>query len=134
MLPAPLVVVVPSLVAARPGVGVDPTREESRPPILIYPVRDKTIAGTIAPAAPAAPAAPSAEMAQLLGPTRAGLLAALTQPTSTAQLAARHFLSPATVSYHLGVLHRAGLVARARSGRSVLYRRTPEGSRLAKSR
>ncbi|MET8220766.1 ArsR/SmtB family transcription factor [Streptomyces hirsutus] len=127
-LPAPLVVVVPSLVAPRPGVGVDPTREESRSPILIYPVRDKTIAGTIAPAAP------SAEMAQLLGPTRAGLLAALTQSASTAQLATRHFLSPATVSYHLGVLHRAGLVARARSGRSVLYRRTPEGSRLARSR
>ncbi|MEV7793504.1 winged helix-turn-helix domain-containing protein [Streptomyces sp. NPDC087512] len=127
-LPVPLVVVVPSLVAPRPGVGVDPTREESRPPTLVCPVRAKAIAGTIAPAAP------SVEMAQLLGPTRAGLLAALTHPASTAQLAARHFLSPATVSYHLGVLHRAGLVVRARSGRSVLYRRTPEGSRLAKSR
>ncbi|MFI8303411.1 ArsR/SmtB family transcription factor [Streptomyces sp. NPDC085927] len=126
--PVPLVVVVPSLVAPRPAVAVDPTRDEDRPPMLIYPVRDKAIACTIAPAAP------SAEMAQLLGPTRAGLLAALIQPASTAQLAARHFLSPATVSYHLGVLHRAGLVARARSGRSVLYRRTPEGARLARSR
>ncbi|MEW2490931.1 winged helix-turn-helix domain-containing protein [Streptomyces sp. NPDC048411] len=95
--------------------------------MLTYPVHDKTIANTIAPAAP------SAEMAQLLGPTRAGLLAELAQPAST-QLAARHFLSPATVSYHLGVLHRAGLIARARSGRSVLYRRTSEGSRLARSR
>ncbi|GAA3483037.1 ArsR/SmtB family transcription factor [Streptomyces yanii] len=123
-LPVPLVVVVPSLVAPRPGVAVDPTRDGDRPPVLVYPVRDKAIAS----------AAPSAEMAQLLGPTRAGLLAALAQPASTAQLAARHFLSPATVSYHLGVLHRAGLVARARSGRSVLYRRTPEGSRLAGSR
>ncbi|SDD82156.1 ArsR/SmtB family transcription factor [Streptomyces prasinopilosus] len=127
-LPVPLVVVVPSLVAPRPGVGVDPTREEDRPPMLVYPVRDKAVAGAIAPTAP------SAEMAQLLGPTRAGLLAALVQPASTAQLAARHFLSPATVSYHLGVLHRAGLVVRARSGRSVLYRRTPKGSRLAESR
>ncbi|MFE4538705.1 ArsR/SmtB family transcription factor [Streptomyces scopuliridis] len=70
-------------------------------------------------------------MARLLGPTRAGLLVALAQPASTTELATRHFLRISTVSYHLGILHRAGLVARARSGRSVLYRRTPEGSRLA---
>ncbi|WP_149551537.1 ArsR/SmtB family transcription factor [Streptomyces marokkonensis] len=127
-LPVSMVVVVPSVVMPRPGVAVDPTRDEDRPPMLVYPVRDKAIGGAITPVAP------SAEMAQLLGPTRAGLLAALTQPASTAQLAARHFLSPATVSYHLGVLHRAGLVTRTRAGRSVLYRRTPEGSRLAKSR
>ncbi|MDX2935205.1 ArsR/SmtB family transcription factor [Streptomyces ipomoeae] len=127
-LPVPLVVVVPSLVAAGPGVAVDPTRGGRRPPMPAYPVRDTAIAKSIAPAAP------SAEMARLLGPTRAGLLAALARPASTAQLAARHFLSPATVSYHLGVLHRAGLVARARSGRSVLYRRTAEGSRPAGNR
>ncbi|MFF8366886.1 ArsR/SmtB family transcription factor [Rhodococcus erythropolis] len=127
-LPVSMVVVVPSLVMPRPGVAVDPTRDEDRPPMLIYPVRDKAVAGAVAPAVP------SAEMARLLGSTRAGLLAALTQPASTAQLAARHFLSPATVSYHLGVLHRAGLVTRTRAGRSVLYRRTPEGTRLTKSR
>ncbi|WP_324789752.1 ArsR/SmtB family transcription factor [Streptomyces sp. H51] len=127
-LPVPLVVVVPSLVASGPGVAVDPTRAGDRPPMLVYPVRDKAVTSAIAPAVP------SAEVARLLGPTRAGLLTALARPASTAQLAARHFLSPATVSYHLGVLHRAGLVARARSGRSVLYRRTPEGSRLAESR
>ncbi|GGZ87236.1 ArsR/SmtB family transcription factor [Streptomyces bluensis] len=127
-LPVPLVIVVPSLIAPRPAVAVDPTRDGDRPPMLVYPVRDRTTAGAIAPTDP------SAEIAQLLGPTRAALLAALTQPASTAQLAARHFLSPATVSYHLGVLHRAGLVIRARSGRSVLYRRTPEGSRLTRNR
>ncbi|GAA3475570.1 winged helix-turn-helix domain-containing protein [Streptomyces yanii] len=88
--------------------------------MLVYPARGKAIADTIAPAAP------SAEMAQLLGSTRAGLLTALAQPASNAELAARHFLSPATVSYHLGVLHRAGLVTRSRSGGSVLYRRTPK--------
>ncbi|WP_399030652.1 ArsR/SmtB family transcription factor [Streptomyces sp. 15-116A] len=46
----------------------------------------------------------------------------------------RHFLSPATVSYHLGVLHRAGLVTRARAGRSVVYRHTPAGARLVERR
>lgn len=127
-LPVPLVVIVPSLVAPWPGVAVDPTHDGGRPPMLVCPVRDRAIANTITPAAP------SPETARLLGHTRAGLLAALAQPTSTTQLAARHFLSPATVSYHLGVLHQAGLVTRTRSGRSVLYRRTSEGSRLAGSR
>ncbi|MFF0891522.1 ArsR/SmtB family transcription factor [Streptomyces sp. NPDC003456] len=114
----PLIVVMPSLVAPRPAAHVDPTHDEDKPPTLVYPVRSTAIARAFAPAKP------SAEMAQLLGPTRSGLLAALTQPASTTELAARQFLSPATVSYHLGVLHRAGLVTRSRSGRSVLYRRT----------
>ncbi|MFE7333002.1 helix-turn-helix domain-containing protein [Streptomyces sp. NPDC057565] len=120
----PLVVVMPSLVATRPAAHVDPTYDEERPPVLVYPVRDKVVAGVTAPAAP------RAEMSQLLGITRASLLSALTRPASTGQLAAQHFLSPATVSYHLGVLHRAGLVTRARSGRLVLYSCSPEGSRL----
>ncbi|MDX2847189.1 ArsR/SmtB family transcription factor [Actinacidiphila glaucinigra] len=119
-IPVPLVIVLPSLVATEPAVVVDPVPGGRRPPMVAYPVRDR----------PAAPAPPSAELAGLLGPTRAGLLGALARPASTTQLAARHFLSAATVSYHLGVLHRAGLVTRARSGRTVLYRRTPAGSRL----
>jgi hypothetical protein len=121
---APLVIVVPSLVAAGPGVVVDPVRGGNRPPMVAYPVSDR----------PTAPTPPTAELARLLGPTRAGLLGALARPASTTDLAARHFLSPATVSYHLGVLHQAGLVARSRSGRTVLYRRTPAGSRLAGSK
>ncbi|MFD8076263.1 ArsR/SmtB family transcription factor [Streptomyces sp. NPDC059718] len=119
-LAVPLVIVVPSLVSGAPGVVVDPVRGGRRPPMVAFPVRDR----------PAAPAPPSAELARLLGPTRAGLLGALARPASTTQLAARHFLSAATVSYHLGVLHQAGLVTRSRSGRTVLYRRTPAGSRL----
>lgn len=122
--PVPLVIVVPSLVAARPAVAVDPVCGGRRPPMMVYPVRDRATAEV----------PPSAELARLLGPTRAGLLTALVRPASTTQLAERHFLSPATVSYHLGVLHRAGLVTRARSGRAVLYRRTPAGSRLATAR
>ncbi|MFE0630454.1 ArsR/SmtB family transcription factor [Streptomyces sp. NPDC058864] len=119
-IPVPLVIVLPSLVATGPAVVVDPVPSGRRPPMVAYPVRDR----------PAAPVPPSAELAGLLGPTRAGLLGALARPASTTQLAARHFLSAATVSYHLGVLHRAGLVSRSRSGRTVLYRRTPAGSRL----
>jgi DNA-binding transcriptional ArsR family regulator len=39
-------------------------------------------------------------------------------------------MAPSTVSHHLGVLLHAGLVARTRAGRSVLYRRTGAGQRL----
>jgi DNA-binding transcriptional ArsR family regulator len=123
----PLVVVMPSLVAPRPAAHVDPTYGEERPPALVYPVPDRVATGA------KAPVAAGAEMAQLLGTTRATLLSALTSPASTSQLAAQYFLSRATVSYHLGVLHRAGLVTRTRSGRSVLYRSSPEGSRLVDS-
>ncbi|MFF4761688.1 ArsR/SmtB family transcription factor [Streptomyces sp. NPDC001292] len=123
-LAVPLLIVVPSLVVAQPAVAVDPVRGGRRPPMVACPVRDRVTA----------PEPVSAELAGLLGPTRAGLLTALARPASTAQLAQRHFLSPATVSYHLGVLHKAGLVARARSGRAVLYHRTPAGSRLAGTR
>jgi DNA-binding transcriptional ArsR family regulator len=124
------IVVTPSIVAPRAAAAIDPTQGVTRPPMLIYPVRGNTGAITNV----IAPETPSSETAQLLGPTRAALLSALAQPASTAQLAARHFLSPATVSYHLGILHRAGLVTRTRAGRAVLYRRTAEGSRLTRNR
>ena len=52
------------------------------------------------------------------------MLAELSQPRSTRELAERLYLSPATVSYHLQILHRAGRVQRARSSRTVLYQRT----------
>jgi DNA-binding transcriptional ArsR family regulator len=68
---------------------------------------------------------------RLLGPSRAALLRDLDVPRSTAGLAARHHLAPATVSYHLKVLARAGLVRSGRDGKFVLYHRTDAGSALA---
>ncbi|MFB7325934.1 ArsR/SmtB family transcription factor [Streptomyces sp. NPDC056190] len=120
----PLLIVVPSLVVPQPTVAVDPVRGGRRPPMVACPVRDRA----------AVPQPPSDELARLLGPTRAGLLTALARPASTTELARHHFLSPATVSYHLGVLHKSGLVTRTRSGRAVLYHRTPAGSRLTGTR
>ena len=73
--------------------------------------------------------APSAVRA-LLGPTRADLLAALTQPASPTQLAARTGLALGTVGHHLRVLHDAGTVHRRRVGASVLYYRSHLGNNL----
>jgi DNA-binding transcriptional ArsR family regulator len=71
---------------------------------------------------------------RLVGPTRAALLRDLDVPRSTAGLAERHHLSAPTVSYHLKVLERSGLVAARRSGRFVLYHRTEAGCALSHRR
>ena len=95
------------------------------PHALIYPAR-----GTAALLEPDDVPPPSA-LADLLGRSRARLLATLSTPASTTQLAATLRLAPGAVGDHLAVLRRAGLVNRARAGRSVLYRRTPLGDALA---
>ncbi|WP_116947742.1 ArsR/SmtB family transcription factor [Jiangella endophytica] len=63
----------------------------------------------------------------LLGSTRGALLCDLGEARSTGDLSARHGLAAATVSHHLGVLLRAGLVARTRDGRVVRYQRSARG-------
>jgi Family of unknown function (DUF5937)/Bacterial regulatory protein, arsR family len=97
------------------------------PHSLMYPAR-----GTAALWHPAARAEPGA-LAALLGRSRATLLTALDEPASTTQLARTLGLAPGAVGDHLTILRNAGLVHRARSGRSVLYQRTPLGDALAGS-
>ncbi len=63
----------------------------------------------------------------LLGITRGALLCDLAEARSTGDLSARHGLAPATVSHHLGILLRAGLVHRTRDGRVVRYQRSASG-------
>jgi DNA-binding transcriptional ArsR family regulator len=67
---------------------------------------------------------------RLLGRSRAAILLALEQPASTTQLAATLGQSLGGMGGHLSVLRGCGLVTKARSGRSVLYRRTPAGDAL----
>ena len=66
----------------------------------------------------------------LLGRGRASVLSALVEPASTSELALRLGVSPSTVSEHLGVLSRSGVVNRRRAGRLVLYVLTPRGEQL----
>ncbi|WP_233621512.1 DUF5937 family protein [Amycolatopsis sp. WAC 04182] len=67
---------------------------------------------------------------RLLGRMRADLLTALSSPATTTDLARALGVTPSAVSQHLKVLRDSGLVARERSGRSVLYLTTPLGERL----
>jgi len=69
-----------------------------------------------------------------LAGSRALLLVQLATPASTSQLARSLGLAPGAVGDHLAVLRGAGLLARARSGRSVLYRRTALGDALVRGR
>jgi DNA-binding transcriptional ArsR family regulator len=67
---------------------------------------------------------------RLLGTNRATLLRLLGQPAGTTHLAARSGLPIGAVGNHLRVLLDAGVIARRRSGRHVLYWRTPLGDAL----
>ena len=91
---------------------------------IIYPARG------IADWWTATPAPPSAALEELIGRTRARILVALREPASTTQLARAMAIPTGSTGDHLRALRRAGLLDAARSGRSVLYHRTPLGDLL----
>jgi DNA-binding transcriptional ArsR family regulator len=95
------------------------------PPMILYPAR-----GAATLWEPQAMPAPRA-LAGLIGETRAGLLSHLVTPTSSTELAARLGVTPTAVNQHLRAMHAAGLLVRARHGRSMLYRRSDLGDRIA---
>jgi DNA-binding transcriptional ArsR family regulator len=69
----------------------------------------------------AAPDGGDGRLDLLLGAGRATVLRGLEQPASTTELALRLSYAPSTVSAHLDVLSRAGLIDRHRVRRSVFY-------------
>ena len=73
-------------------------------------------------------------LADVLGATRATLLAQLDLPMSTTQIARQLALSAPTVSVHLRALQRAGILDARRDGRAVLYTRTGLGEQLVAAR
>ncbi|MEV6644227.1 DUF5937 family protein [Amycolatopsis sp. NPDC051371] len=106
-----------------PNLGIGPTDAISAtPPALVYPM--------LGAARLWEPAPPSPAIARLLGSGRASVLAETVIPSTTGGLAHRVGLAPATVSEHLAVLLKAGLVTATRRGREVLYRRTPLAAAL----
>jgi DNA-binding transcriptional ArsR family regulator len=79
-----------------------------------------------------APHTPSDEgrLDLLLGQGRAAVLRALERPATTTELARRLSYAPSTVSAHLDVLSRAGLLDRHRVRRSVFYGLNETGATL----
>ncbi len=68
----------------------------------------------------------------LIGRRRARILRELDRPAATLDLAGRMRVSAGGISDHLSVLRRAGLVARRREGRRVVYARTLAGDALCR--
>ncbi len=112
---------VPSVFAHKPA----PPVSADEPPLLAYPSRG--VATLWAPV----PTADATALTSLLGAPRARLLYLLDEPLPTVEIARRLRVTPSAVSQHLQVLHATGLVTRTRSGRQVLYRRSPLGDQLA---
>lgn len=81
----------------------------------------------------AAETEPRAALAPLIGQVKAELLHSLQAPGTTTQLARRFGVTASAVSQHLRVLRNAGLIARARDGREVLYVASPLGAALARN-
>jgi DNA-binding transcriptional ArsR family regulator len=94
------------------------------PPLVTYPARGRATVWE------AVPVVAGAALVELLGAARARLLTLLDRPATTTELAHRMAVSPSAVSQHLRVLRGAGLLSRARSGRSVLYLRSELGDEL----
>jgi DNA-binding transcriptional ArsR family regulator len=69
-------------------------------------------------------------LANLIGRTRAAILAQLASPQTTSNLAANLGVTPGAVSQHLAVLRDAGLVATHREGRTTLHLRTNRANAL----
>jgi DNA-binding transcriptional ArsR family regulator len=95
-------------------------------PTVIYPARGVALLWEAADERP--------ELAALIGAGKARILSALDAPRSTTELAAQLGLTPGGVSQHLSVLAGAGVVARTRERRVVLYARTALGDALAGAR
>jgi DNA-binding transcriptional ArsR family regulator len=71
-------------------------------------------------------------LAALLGPARAMILTQLATPKTTTQLVQFTGQGLGSVGRHLKILADAGLLHRRRTGRSVLYSRSPAGDLLAR--
>ncbi|WP_017587154.1 ArsR/SmtB family transcription factor [Nocardiopsis ganjiahuensis] len=114
------VVLVPSVMGtARCAVLTEPPVQ----PTLFYPVdglAETWIRGAAAEEA----------LADLLGSGRARVLACLDGPRTTSEAGRACAMAVSTVSHHLAVLRRSGLVHARREGNRVLHTRTPLGEAL----
>lgn len=115
-----LLLVPSALQVTRPACIVDEPWQST----LFYPARGISLLWEPLPVEGAEP------LIRLVGGTRARLLAALSSPRSTTDLARTLGLSAGGVSEHLAVLRDSGLAHAEREGRSVLYLRTQLADRL----
>ena len=110
------------------GLRVYPSRFVTEPLVLDLPAERPVL--VVRGSAELADGLALCGLADLLGNTRARVLATLTEPASTSQLARRLAISAASASEHARVLRGSGLVATQRTAQSVLHSLTPLGRQL----
>lgn len=118
---------VPSLFCGREAaVNLDP----GLPPVVFYPVAHETLWN---PEHAPATNTDHRTLGALLGPTRAAVLRVIIAGygITTAELARRAGISPATVSHHTTLLRDAGLITTQRTGSHAHHLPTPLGTQLA---
>ncbi|MER5890063.1 DUF5937 family protein [Streptomyces sp. NPDC001941] len=98
--------------------------DEGARPAIGYPARGIAGVWTTVPTTEGAP------VEELVGRTRARILARLDLPLSTTRVASLLGMTPPTANHHLSVLRRCRLVTSERAGREVLYQRTHLGTSL----
>ncbi|WP_306338937.1 helix-turn-helix domain-containing protein [Streptomyces sp. KL118A] len=105
---------------------VDP----EQPPVLALPTVGEEVDGS---AHWFAEESTERSLDDLMGRTRAAVLAAAADGCSTTELARRLGISPATASQHAAVLRRAALITTRRDGKAVLHATTQLGAALLAS-
>lgn len=111
--------IVPSVFAARGALIF----EDDRPPCVLYPARGRALTWAASTPDPGE----LAPLAALIGSRRAQILAELTTPRGTTDLAKELGVTAGGVSRHLSVLADAGLVVGSRFGRRVHFELTESG-------
>jgi DNA-binding transcriptional ArsR family regulator len=110
----------------RPAVLIDAAREDGQPMLVFSAPPDLEDAADVWDSYDRSEQALSA----LVGRTRAAVLEALTDTSTTGELASRLGISSAGVSQHTGVLRQAGLITTRRNRNTVLHTLTPLGLAL----
>ena len=118
------VILVPSVAHDGP---VQFSAERPDSPVLTYPARGTA---TLWSGRRDHDADRERDVSRLIGRGRREVLGHLDRPRTTRDLSRIDGRAESTISYHLGVLVRAGLVDKQRRGGSVSYQRTPLGDSL----
>ena len=93
-------------------------------PVLVYPIATEHRWPAVTASNRRQP------LARLMGGTRAAVLDAIDDGTTTTELVRALNTSPASISRHTGVLRDAGLITTQRHGPAVLHSLTPLGTQL----
>ena len=110
---------------ATPNVMFGPVPNITAPCLIYRPRGVATVWETIGPGS-----AGDDPLGALIGRSRAAILRSTSLPKSTTELAREFGRAGGTVSEHLSTLRRCGMITSWRSGRSVLYQRTPLATSL----